>query len=52
MVAVFKRYGMALFFLLLVVVLMLLGTMAVTSLGKKMLSESNVSMSPRGEKVN
>ncbi|MEA3521974.1 MAG: hypothetical protein U9R50_03290 [Campylobacterota bacterium] len=51
MIAFLKRFGMALVFLLLVVVLMLLGTMAVTSFGKQMLGESNVTMSPRGEKV-
>ena len=40
---------MALIFLLLVVVLMLLSTMAVMSFGDKMVNEIGVEMKPRGE---
>jgi hypothetical protein len=49
MIAVIKRYGMALVFLIVVVVLMLLGTMAVMSFGDKMVQEIGIEMKPRGE---
>ena len=49
MIAILKRYSMALIFLLLVVVLMLLSTMAVMSFGDKMVQEIGVEMKPRGE---
>jgi hypothetical protein len=49
MIAVLKRYSMALVFLLVVVVLMLLGTMAVMSFGNKMVQEMGIEMKPRGE---
>ena len=49
MIAVLKRYSMAFIFLLIVVVLMLLGTMAVMSFGDKMVQEMGIEMKPRGE---
>ena len=49
MLAVLKRYSMAFIFLLIVVVLMLLGTMAVMSFGNKMVQEMGIEMKPRGE---
>ena len=52
MIAILKRYSMALIFLLVVVVLMLLSTMAVMSFGDKMVNEIGVEMKPRGEDIN
>ena len=52
MIAVLKRYAMALVFLSLVVILMVLGTMGVMSFGNNMVSEIGVEMKPRGEHVN
>lgn len=52
MLAVFKRYSIALFFLLLVAGLMILGTMGVKQFGDKMLESTDTQMKPRGEKVN
>ncbi len=49
MITVLKRYSMAFVFLLIVVVLMLLGTMAVMSFGDKMVQEMGIEMKPRGE---
>jgi len=49
MITVLKRYSMAFVFLLIVVVLMLLGTMAVMSFGNKMVQEMGIEMKPRGE---
>ena len=49
MIAIFKRYAMALVFLLLVVLLMLLGTMGVMSFGNSMVKDIGVEMKPRGE---
>ncbi|EHP29961.1 hypothetical protein SMGD1_1437 [Sulfurimonas gotlandica GD1] len=52
MLAILKRYSLALLFLLIVVVLMLAGTMGVMSFGDKMLKDSGVEMEPmkpRGE---
>ncbi|MDA3907942.1 MAG: hypothetical protein PF437_02530 [Sulfurimonas sp.] len=55
MLAILKRYSMALVFLLVVVVLMLAGTMAVMSFGDKMLRDTGIEkqvMKPRGEDIN
>jgi len=52
MIAVLKRYSMALFFLFLVTLLMILGTWGVTMFGEKMFEETGAVMHPRGEKVN
>jgi len=52
MVAVLKRYGMAIVFLLLVVFLMLLGTMGVMEFGNSMVQDIGVEMKPRGEDLN
>jgi hypothetical protein len=52
MIAILKRYAMALVFLLLVVILMIFGTMGVTMFGEKMLEDTNVTIKPRGEKIN
>lgn len=49
MIAILKRYSMAIVFLLVVIVLMLLSTMAVMSLGDKMVEEMGIEMKPRGE---
>nr|WP_321267461.1 hypothetical protein [uncultured Sulfurimonas sp.] len=54
MFEILKRYSMAFIFLLVVIVLMLLGTMGVTSLGNKMLHDTGVEMEPmkpRGEEL-
>ncbi len=52
MVSRLKRYGMALIFLLLVVILMIFGTWGVTSFGEKMFEGTGVTLHPRGEKIN
>jgi len=49
MIAVLKRYGMAMVFLILVVILMILGTMGVMSFGDSMVKDIGVEMKPRGE---
>lgn len=49
MKAILKRYAMALFFLLFVSSLMLLGTMGVKMLGDKMFEDTGIEMKPRGE---
>ena len=49
MIAVLKRYGMAMVFLILVVTLMILGTMGVMSFGDSMVKDIGVEMKPRGE---
>ncbi len=46
-----KRYGMALVFLFLVVVLMLLGTLGVKDFGDKMFQDANITIHPEGERV-
>jgi len=52
MIAILKRYSMALVFLLLIIFLMILGTWGVTVFGEKMLEGSGVEMQPRGESLN
>jgi len=52
MIAIFKRYSMALLFLFLAAFMMILGTWGVTLFGEKMFEESGIEMHPRGEKVN
>ena len=51
MIAILKRYSIALVFLLLVVFLMLLGTMGVMSFGDSMVKDIGVEMKPRGEDI-
>ena len=52
MVAILKRYSMALVFLVIVVILMLVGTMAVMSFGDSMVKEIGIQeMKPRGKKL-
>ncbi len=51
MIAVLKRYGMALVFLFIVVFLMILGTMGVMSFGDSMVKDIGVEMKPRGENI-
>jgi hypothetical protein len=46
-----KRYGLAFVFLALVIILMLLGTLGVKSFGDKMFEDVNVTMHPKGEKL-
>lgn len=48
---ILKRYSMALFFLLLVVFLMVLGTLGVSMFGEKMLEDAGTQMHPVGTKV-
>ena len=53
MIITIKRYGMALFFLFLVIILMLLATLGVTSFADKMSEDMDgVHIVPRGEKLN
>ncbi len=52
MLSVLKRYSVAFFILLFVILLMLFGTLGVKSFGDKMFEESGVEIIPRGEKVN
>jgi len=51
MIAILKRYGMALVFLFVVVFLMILGTMGVMSFGDSMVKDIGVEMKPRGENI-
>ncbi len=51
MLAILKRYSMALFFLFVVVLLMLVGTMGVMSFGESMVKEMGIEMQPRGENM-
>jgi hypothetical protein len=44
-----KRYGLAIFFLLAISGLMVLGTMGVRMLGDKMIEGTDIEMKPRGE---
>lgn len=48
---VLKRYGIAIFILFVVVVLMLFGTYSVTKMGEKMFEDTGVDMKPRGENL-
>ena len=52
MLGTLKRYSMALFFLIIVIALMLLGTLGVMSFGDKMVKEMGIEMKPRGENIN
>lgn len=52
MIALLKRYSVAIGFLLLMALLMILGTWGVTLFGEKMFEESGVEMHPRGENLN
>jgi len=47
----FKRYGMAILFLFLVIFLMLMGTLGVKSFGDKMFEDSNITMKPKGNQI-
>lgn len=51
MLAILKRYFVALIFFILVIFLMLLGTLGVKMFGDKMLEDSGAQMKPRGEKI-
>ncbi|MFA6190990.1 MAG: hypothetical protein WC665_01430 [Sulfurimonas sp.] len=51
-VEILKRYSMALLFLLLVIFLMLISTIAVENFGDKMAQDMGVQMKPEGEKIN
>jgi hypothetical protein len=53
MIKRFKRYGLALLFLLLVIILMLLGTLGVEDFGDHLLKDShiNTTMKPKGERI-
>jgi len=49
---VLKRYGIAFAILAFVVALMLLGTLGVTAFEKKMFEDINVTIKPKGERLN
>ncbi|WP_193111625.1 hypothetical protein [Sulfurimonas paralvinellae] len=51
MIQALKRYGMALVFLLLVIILMLLGTLGVKDFGDKMFQDANITIQPQGERI-
>ncbi|MDD3442044.1 hypothetical protein [Sulfurimonas denitrificans] len=51
MKATFKRYALALFFLLAISLLMLLGTLGVEKLSSKMFEGTGVDIKPRGESL-
>ena len=51
MLSSLKRYGVALLFLLLVILLMLAGTLGVTSFGEKMFEDANITIKPEGERI-
>lgn len=50
-IEIFKRYSLALFFLIFVVLLMLLSTLGVKYLSDKMFEKTDVQMQPRGEQL-
>ncbi len=52
MMETLKRYGMALIFLFLVILLMILGTWGVKTFGDKMFENTDISIQPRGEHLN
>ncbi|SMP87768.1 hypothetical protein SAMN06313486_10630 [Epsilonproteobacteria bacterium SCGC AD-308-P11] len=52
MMEVIKRYSMALVFLFLVIFLMLIATLGVKSFGDKMLENTDLKITPTGERIN
>ncbi len=46
-----KRYGVAIFILFVVVILMMLGTYEVTQMGEKMFEGTGVDIKPRGDNL-
>ena len=51
MLSSIKRYSMAIVMLSIVIFLMLLGTLGVKSFGDSMFEDVNVTMTPKGERV-
>jgi len=51
MISRLKRYGMAVVFLFLVVILMLLGTLGVKDFGDQMFKDANITITPEGERI-
>ncbi|UCM99567.1 hypothetical protein MLC35_08010 [Sulfurimonas sp. NW7] len=51
MISRLKRYGMAVIFLFLVVILMLLGTLGVKDFGDQMFKDANITITPEGERI-
>ncbi len=51
MKAILKRYALAIFFLLAISLLMLLGTLGVEKLSNKMFEGTGIDMKPRGENL-
>ncbi|WP_193150150.1 hypothetical protein [Sulfurimonas sediminis] len=51
MISRLKRYGMAIIFLILVIVLMLLGTLGVKDFGDQMFKDANITITPKGERI-
>ena len=51
MIKVLKRYGMALVFLLLVIILMLIGTLGVKDFGDHLFKDANITIKPEGERI-
>ena len=47
----FKRYAMAIVFLLLVIILMLIGTLGVKDFGDQMFKDANITIIPKGERI-
>ena len=51
MIQALKQYGMAIVFLLLVIILMLLGTLGVKDFGDKMFQDANITIKPEGKRI-
>ena len=51
MLSSLKRYSMALFLLLIVIIMMLAGTLGVKSFGDKMFKDANITIKPKGERI-
>ncbi len=47
-----KRYAIAIVFLLIVIGLMLLATLGVKDFGDQMFKDANITITPKGERIN
>jgi len=52
MIAILKRYSLAIFFLLFVIIMMLVFTLGVERFGDKLLEDANITVMPTSQKVN
>ena len=52
MIAILKRYSMAILFLLFVIILMLVSTLGIERFGDKMLKDANITILSTSQKVN